>query len=291
MKLSIVIPVFNEGDGIRLLVQRLEQVVRGLEVTTEVIFVDDHSSDHSPGLLNEICAGNPGFRFLRLSCNCGSHIAILAGLEHARGDCAVFMAADLQDPPELIGKMLELWRDGNRIVWAVRAGRERAPFIDRLFARSFYWLLNRFGEVRLPPDGADFALIDRTVVEALLASAGANPSLFCEISKLGFRQAEFPYIKGAREFGSTKWNLKKRLKLFADTFVAFSYAPLRAMSYLGMMFQPARVCIRRGRACRQAFQPAAHCRLRLADDCRPRARRFPDDHARRAWRIPVADAR
>ncbi len=229
--LSIVIPVYNEGDGLRLLAERLRNIA---DDHTEVIFVDDHSADNSWDVLRELCGQNPAFRFLRLSRNSGSHIAILAGLEHARGDCAVFMAADLQDPPELIPKMLSLWRQGYKTVWAVRAAREGIPWIDRLFSRSFYWLLNRFGEVTVPPDGADFALVDRAVISALVRSAGANPSLFCEIARIGFRQFEVPYTKEARQYGSTKWTLRKKLKLFADTFVSFSYAPLRAMSYVGL---------------------------------------------------------
>jgi glycosyltransferase involved in cell wall biosynthesis len=236
MILSIVIPVYNEGSGLLLLADRLQETIRSLGIEIEVLFVDDHSQDESLQILQELSRTHPSFRYLRLARNSGSHIAILAGLEHARGDCVVFMAADLQDPPELIAKMLELWQQGNRTVWAVRAKRAGVPLIDRVFARVFYWLINRFGEVSMPPDGADFALIDRTVIDALLRSAGANPSLFCEIAKLGFRQAEIPYVKEARQFGATKWNFRKRLKLFADTFVAVSYAPMRAMSYLGLAF-------------------------------------------------------
>jgi dolichol-phosphate mannosyltransferase len=232
--LSVVIPVYNEGNGICLLVQRLIACLAGLDVPWEVIRVDDHSVDDTPAVLRRVCSETPWVHSLRLSRNSGSHIAILAGLEHARGDCALFMAADLQDPPELIPKMLDLWRQGYKTVWAVRAGREGASLLDRIFSRSFYWLLNRFGEVSTPPDGSDFALVDRCVIDALRRSVGANPSLFLEIAKVGFRQTEVPYVKEARQFGATKWNARKKLKLVADTFVSFSYAPLRAMSYLGI---------------------------------------------------------
>jgi dolichol-phosphate mannosyltransferase len=232
--LSVVIPVYNEGNGVCLLVQRLTACLAGLDVPWEVILVDDHSADDTPDVLRRVCSETPGFHSLRLSRNSGSHIAIFAGLEHARGDCALFMAADLQDPPELIPKMLDLWRRGYKTVWAVRAGREGISLLDRIFSRSFYWLLNRFGEVSTPPDGSDFALVDRCVIDALSRSVGANPSLFLEIAKVGFLQTEVPYVKEARQFGATKWNARKKLKLFADTFVSFSYAPLRAMSYLGV---------------------------------------------------------
>src|ERR1039458_195575 len=119
MVLSAVIPVYNEGSGIHLLVRRLKESLDTLDISWEVVLVDDHSSDKSPAVLREVCASNAGFRYIRLSRNSGSHIAILAGLEHSRGDCAVFMAADLQDPPELIPKMLDLWRQGYKTVWEI----------------------------------------------------------------------------------------------------------------------------------------------------------------------------
>jgi dolichol-phosphate mannosyltransferase len=234
--LSVVIPVYNEGEGIQLLVKRLKESLGTLGVPWEVILVDDHSIDSTPEVLQQVCAENAHFRSLRLSRNSGSHIAILAGLEHSQGDCAVFMAADLQDPPELIGEMLALWRQGYKTIWAVRAGREDIVLIDRVFSHAFYWLLNRFGELTVPPDGADFAMVDRRIIQELSQSVGANPSLFLEIAKLGFPQATVSYIKEARKFGSTKWNMRKKLKAFADAFVSFSYAPMRAMSYLGLTF-------------------------------------------------------
>lgn len=234
--ISVIIPVFNEEDGIPALLERLQALVASLGSTTaEVLFVDDHSSDGSSGLLKAFCAGYPGFSYLRLARNSGSHIAILAGLAHARGGCAVFLAADLQDPPELIPQMLELWRAGQQIVWAVRARREGISWFARLLSNTFYYLLNVLGEVSVPPTGADFALLDRKVVDALLASAGTNPSLIGEIARLGFLQAQIPYTKEARAFGHSKWKLKHKLKAFADAFVSFSYAPLRAMSYLGFL--------------------------------------------------------
>jgi len=233
--LSIVIPVYNEGDGLFLLADRLRASLNGLGETSETIFVDDHSTDHSPDVLRRVCADNPAFRWIRLSRNSGSHVAILAGLDQARGRCAVFMAADLQDPPELIAEMLDVWRRGNDTVWAVRARREGIGLGQRLLARAYYWLMNRFADVTFPPEGADFALIDRTVISALLRSVGCNPSLLAEIATLGFRQANVAYTKEARKHGTTKWSLRKKLKLFADSFVSFSYAPMRGMSYLGML--------------------------------------------------------
>jgi dolichol-phosphate mannosyltransferase len=162
-------------------------------------------------------------------------VAILAGLAIARGDCAVFLAADLQDPPELILQMLDLWRGGHHIVWAVREERRGVSRIDVLLSNAFYRLLNLLGEVNLPPRGSDFALLDRKAIDALLQSAGSDPSIGGEIARLGFSAAQISYTKEGRAAGGSKWTFKRKLKAFADAFVSFSYAPLRAMSYLGIL--------------------------------------------------------
>lgn len=235
-RLSIVIPVFNEEAVIPVLVARLCAFMDRLTpLIAEIILVDDHSADRSLELLKDISRKDPRFRYARLAKNSGSHVAILAGLTQARGECAVFLAADLQDPPELILQMLDLWRAGHHIVWAVREEREGVSKIDVFLSNTFYRLLNLLGEVNLPPRGSDFALLDRKAVDALLRSAGSDPSLGGEIARLGFSSTQVSYTKEKRAAGQSKWTLKRKLKAFADAFVSFSYAPLRAMSYLGMM--------------------------------------------------------
>lgn len=235
--LSIIIPVYNEQESLPLLLQRLRSLCGSLgETSYEILFIDDHSADRSPQMLAEACAADPRLRFIRLSANSGSHVAIFAGLEHATGACAVFLAADLQDPPELVPKMLELWRAGNHVVWAVREQREGIPLSEKLFASCFYTIFNKVAHVSLPPQGSDFALLDRKVLDALKQSVTASPFLMGEIAKIGFKQTQVGYVKEQRRYGVTKWNLRKKLKLFADAFVACSYFPLRLMSYAGMIF-------------------------------------------------------
>src|SRR5713226_5199057 len=186
-ELSIVLPVYNEQSSIAVLLERLEQLLQNTkDVKTEIIFVDDHSTDDSPALLKATCQKNEGYRYLRLARNSGSHVATLAALQHARGDCAVFLASDLQDPPELIPRMLELWGTGNHVVWAVREHREGISWFETFLSGVFYRLLNRMGKDQWPPQGSDFALLDRKVVDALLQSVGTNPSLGVEIARLGF---------------------------------------------------------------------------------------------------------
>lgn len=236
-ELSIVIPVFNEEVVIAALIERLRSFVARLTpLVTEIILVDDHSTDRSPELLKEVCSQDSQFRYARLARNSGSHIATLAGLARARGQCAVFLAADLQDPPELILQMLDLWRAGHHIVWAVREERQGVSKLDIFLANTTYRLLNLLGEVDLPPRGSDFALLDRKAINALLQSVGSDPSIGGEVARLGFSSAQIAYTKEKRAAGGSKWTLKRKLKAFADAFVSFSYAPLRAMSFLGMMF-------------------------------------------------------
>jgi polyisoprenyl-phosphate glycosyltransferase len=235
-ELSIVIPVFNEEAVIPALVERLRKFADRLQpLVVETVLVDDHSADRSPELLQEICRADSRFRYARLARNSGSHVAILAGLAQARGECAVFLAADLQDPPELILQMLNLWRSGHHVVWAVREEREGVSRVDLFLSNTFYRLLNLLGEVNLPPRGSDFALLDRKAIDALLQSAGSHPSIGGEIARLGFSAAQIQYTKEKRAAGVSKWTLKKKLTAFADAFVSFSYAPLRAMSYLGIL--------------------------------------------------------
>lgn len=235
--LSIVIPAYNEEENLPYLQERLDAFITqlGESITVEIWLVDDHSTDNTPQLLNDICAKNKQYHFIRLASNSGSHVALLAGFKQCQGDCVVALAADLQDPPELIPKMLTYWREGYHVVWAVRSGREGISRGEIFISNLFYRLLNMFSEVKLPPTGADYSLLDRAVIDALLQSVGSNPSLALDIARLGFNQVEIPYIKEARLYGESKWNMRKKLKAFVDAFVTTSFMPLRMMSYMGML--------------------------------------------------------
>lgn len=236
-QLSIVIPAFNEEESLPHLVHRLDALVNDLAklYAVEIWIVDDHSTDGTAQQLRRICEEKTAYHFVRLAANSGSHVAILAGLQHTSGDCVAVLAADLQDPPELLPKMLAQWEAGQHVVWAVRDEREGISRMEKATSNLFYALLNQFSEVKLPPTGADFSLLDRRVVDALLQSVGPNPSLGLEIARLGFKQVEIPYTKAAREYGQSKWNLRSKLKAFVDAFVTTSYMPLRLMSYTGIV--------------------------------------------------------
>lgn len=231
--LSIIIPVYNESENIHILIDRINKFIVQLNQPTEVLFIDDHSIDETSGLLKKYCEEDNNFKYIRLSKNAGSHIAIIAGLKYCKGDCAVFLAADLQDPPELIAQMLVKWEDHNDVVWAVRETTEGISIFEKIFSRLFYFLFNIASDINLPPKGADFALLDRKVINSLLLSTGTKPSLGALISWLGFKQTEILYIKEARKFGKSSWTLTKKINALVDAFVGFSVLPLRIMSYVG----------------------------------------------------------
>jgi len=236
-KLSLVIAAFNEEENLPVLHQRLcalDWKSLGLEI--EFVFVDDHSRDRTPQVLRELAAKDARVKWLRFSRNFGSHKAFTAGLEHATGDAAVILAADLQDPPETVPQLVEKWRAGAKVVWAVRGEREGESALNKFFAGIYYELMRRYAVAELPKTGADFLLVDRLVMEALRNAPERNTSLLVLIQWMGFEQASITYTKAVRRAGVSKWNFSKRLRLALDSFVSFSYVPIRLMSLTGMVF-------------------------------------------------------
>jgi dolichol-phosphate mannosyltransferase len=237
MLLSIVTPAYNEAENLPRLYERLaglDWAVLGLD--WEWVVVDDHSRDASPTFLRDLIARDPRVRWIRFSRNFGSHAACTAGLEHVRGDAAIVMAADLQDPPETIPALVEKWRAGADVVWAVRGAREGETLRTVASARLFYALLRRVTSLDLPPGGVDFFLVARAVIDALKSAPERNTSLIGQIQWLGFNQASLVYTKQARAAGRSKWTLSKKVKLSIDWLVGFSYFPIRFMSALGVLF-------------------------------------------------------
>lgn len=235
--LSIVVPAYNEAENLPRLYERicaLDWASIGLEF--ELVVVDDHSTDRTPQVIDELAGRDGRVKALRFSRNFGSHAACTAGLEAARGAAAVVLAADLQDPPEIIPALAAEWRKGVGIVWAVRGEREGETWQTRFTARLFYVLIERLTRMNMPPNGADFFLLDRSVLEALRSIPERNTSLVAQIQWLGFSQSSLEYTKQARAAGHSKWTLAKRIKLAMDWIVGFSYFPIRFMSALGLFF-------------------------------------------------------
>jgi dolichol-phosphate mannosyltransferase len=235
-QLSVITPAYREEKNLPVLYQRLRNVLAGIGMDWEWIIVDDHSDDGTYAVAAALAAQDEHVGALRLSRNFGSHMAVICGLDGAAGDCAVIMAADLQDPPELIPDLLEPWRAGHHIVWAVRAGREGEDRGTLAFSRLYYWLLRRV--VRLPgipATGADFFLIDRKVMEVVRALKERNASLLALIAWAGFTQTTITYQKQARLHGNSGWTLAKKIKMVIDSIASFSFLPIRAISGLGLI--------------------------------------------------------
>ena len=215
---------------------RLSSVVKALsQYVFELIFVDDCSSDDTPSIVSKFRQGNDLVHHLRFARNCGSHAAVAAGLSVCTGDAAVVLAADLQDPPEMIPDLIEEWNKGCSIVWGVREKREGENLATRAFSRLYYFLMNYLSNVKQPPRGADVFLVDRVVIEAFKSSPEKNTSVTMLIAWLGFTQTSIEYAKRARHSGASKWSSSQRLKLFFDSLISFSYVPLRFMSLTGLI--------------------------------------------------------
>jgi dolichol-phosphate mannosyltransferase len=234
--LSIITPAYNEAKNLPLLYEQFCQVLAPTEVDWEWIVVDDHSADETFAVIADIARRNSQVQGIRFARNFGSHTAITCGLHHARGDFAVIMAADLQDPPETLPALLKEWQTGAQVVWAVRARREGEKASTIGFARFYYFLMQRMAGIKnMPATGADFFLIDRRVIDAFCAFKESNVSILALITWMGFRQATITYDKQARLHGQSGWNLEKKLKLVVDSITSFTYFPIRLMSYVGFI--------------------------------------------------------
>ena len=234
-RLSLVLPAYGEAENLRSLLPRLLEL-ESLADALEVVVVDDHSPDDTLEVLRDFAERDSRVRGLRLASNSGSHLAILCGLEAATGEAAVVLAADGQDPPEVVEKLVTAWREGAQVVWAVRQSREGESVRTRGFSRLYWWLMNRTTGLRLPPAGADLCLLDRRVIDAVISIPEHRVSLFALIASLGFRQVEVPYAKQARRAGRSKWTFRKKLGLVMDSVVGFSTWPLRMATILGFVY-------------------------------------------------------
>ncbi len=234
-RLSVVTPAYKEESNLPVLYERLCSELDGRDVDWEWIAIDDHSPDRTFDVLSEIGRRDPRVRAMRFSRNFGSHAGVTCGLRNATGDCAVVLAADLQDPPEVIPQLLEAWQDGAQVVWAVRGRREGETATTVRMSGLFYWIMrNVVGMRELAATGADFFLIDRRVIEAYREFDERNVNLFALLAWMGFRQVTIAYTKGARLHGHSSWTIRQKIKLAVDSITSFSYLPVRLMSWTGV---------------------------------------------------------
>jgi dolichol-phosphate mannosyltransferase len=234
MLLSIVVPCYNEDAVLWELHRRLVAVFEQIDDTSfEIIYTDDGSHDQTPDILRQLQASDSRVRVVSLSRNFGHQIAVTAGLEHAGGDAVVIIDADLQDPPEVVPEMVARWRDGYQVVYGRRAKRAGETTFKRWTAKAFYRLINRLSEIEIPLDVGDFRLLDRKVVDALLAMPERDRFLRGMISWIGFKQVAVIYDRAPRRAGQSKYPLMKMIRFAVDSVVSFSFVPLRLAIWVG----------------------------------------------------------
>ena len=236
MNVSFVIPAYNEADNIGILVREIianPLFADNQEVQYEIIVVDDASRDDTYDQV--LALSLPTVKVMRLSRRSGSHVAIRAGLGKCAGDAIICLAADGQDDPAAIVRMIQKWHDGHDIVWALRKKRENEPLLYKLFTLGFYRLLKFFAgtDSKIDLSKADFYLLDKKVVQAINSCHERNTSLFGLIVWLGYKQGHVEYDRRERKSGRSKWNFQSRLELAKDWIIAFSGIPLKLLTLVG----------------------------------------------------------
>lgn len=231
---SVVIPVYNEEEVVNECYSRIKKVMDSTNEKYEIIFVNDGSKDNTRQMLKEICRVDGNVKLIDFSRNFGHQSAITAGMNYSIGQAVVVIDADLQDPPEVILRMLEKWREGYQVVYGKRLKREGESIFKKATAKVFYRILARLTEFDIPVDAGDFRLIDRKVCDALNKMDEKNRYVRGIISWLGFNTTYVEFVREKRYAGKTKYPLRKMLKFATDAVVSFSYKPLRITSYLGM---------------------------------------------------------
>lgn len=233
--LSIVIPCYNEEEVISETMKRLQAFCyeqQNLEV--ELIFVDDGSRDRTREILKAFASNDPRVKIIGFARNFGHQIAVTAGIDAANGDAVVLIDADLQDPPEVVHKMIEKWREGFDVVYGTRTERPGESMFKLATARGFYRLLNRLSDVPIPLDTGDFRLMGRNVVDALRAMPERDRFVRGMVSWIGFKQTALPYRRAERFAGESKYPLRKMLRFAIDGILSFSTKPLQLSIGLGI---------------------------------------------------------
>lgn len=232
--ISVVVPVYNEAEGITHFHERATAALSRIEgCDFELVYVDDGSRDGSYEIMSKFAAGDPRVRIVKFSRNFGHQIAITAGLDYARGDAVVFIDADLQDPPELIAELVAKWREGFDVVYARRAKRPGETAFKLFTAAFFYRLLRSVANVDIPPDVGDFRLLSRRVADVLRGMTEKDRYIRGLVSWIGFKQTAVLYNRDERYAGETKYPLRKMIKFALDGITSFSSAPMRIATWMG----------------------------------------------------------
>lgn len=232
MLLSVIIPVFNEEEIVAKTYDVLEEVLKDVE--HELIFVNDGSKDRTREIVESKLSSNPNNKIVNFSRNFGHQAAFSAGLDHAQGEAVVIIDGDLQDPPELIHEMMEKWREGYQVVYAQRNKRAGETLFKRFTAFAFYRIIGKLTSIDIPPDTGDYRLMDRCVVEQLRNLPERSRFLRGLVCWVGFKKIGVKYDRAERTAGTSKYPLKKMIRLAVDGITGFSTSPLKISFYMGL---------------------------------------------------------
>jgi dolichol-phosphate mannosyltransferase len=232
---SIIAPIFNEVQNIPELIRRVSETMNSTGEPWELLLVDDGSTDGSTDLIRQLAAHEKRVRPVIFARNFGHQIAVTAGLDYSRGDAVIIIDSDLQDPPEVILDLINKWREGFEVVFAVRTEREGESWFKLFTASLFYRMIYRITDVDIPLDAGDFRLLDRQVVNALNSMRERFRFLRGMSAWVGYRQIGVPYRRAARQAGETKYPFKKMLRLALNAVTGFSYFPLQLATYMGFV--------------------------------------------------------
>lgn len=233
LDMSVVIPVYNEEGNIQLLYDRLTSVLNGMQLSYELLFINDGSKDKTLELVKGLAEQVSSVRYIDFSRNFGHQVAVTAGLEHTNGKTVVIIDADLQDPPELIQNMYEKHLEGFEVVYAKRKTREGENFMKLFTAKMFYRLLQRITDVEIPVDTGDFRLIDHQVVDVFRQMPERHKFIRGLVSWIGYRQTFVLYDRDARHSGDTGYSYGKMIRFAIDGITSFSTAPLKMATIFG----------------------------------------------------------
>ncbi|AQS04341.1 glycosyltransferase family 2 protein [Clostridium beijerinckii] len=232
---SVIVPLYNEELVINQSYKRLKEVMDSTNESYEIVFVNDGSKDRTREIAEEICSRDENIKLINFSRNFGHQAAITAGMDLALGDAIIVIDADLQDPPEVMLKMIEKWKEGYEVVYGKRVKREGETFLKKFTARVYYRLLRSMTTVDVPVDAGDFRLIDRKVCNTLIALPERNRYVRGLVSWVGYKQTYVEFIRQERFAGETKYPLKKMFKLACDGITALSYKPLIIAGHFGIL--------------------------------------------------------
>lgn len=231
--ISVIVPIFNEEENIPILYERLLNVIKGLNISYEIIFINDGSSDQSIHKIVKLSERDDSVKFIDFSRNFGHQIAVTAGLDHSCGEAVVIIDADLQDPPELIKDLYLKLREGYQVVYAKRRNRQGETWMKKITAKLFYRILQRITPIEIPLDTGDYRIMDKVVVDVLKQMTEQQKFLRGQISWIGFNQTYVEYDRDQRLAGETGYSYGKMIRFAIDGITAFSDFPLKMSTIIG----------------------------------------------------------